>query len=129
MNGRYLLDTSILIALFAGEAAVKENLAQIDQVFIPGIAVGELYYGAYKSERMQENLARIDELVAESVVLGCNAGTARCYGEIKNALRIRGHPIPENDIWIAAIASQHDLALVTRDRHFNEIAGLKVEVW
>ncbi len=46
MSGRYLLDTSILIALLADETAVKEKLARADEVFIPGILIGELYYGA-----------------------------------------------------------------------------------
>jgi len=51
MSDRYLLDTSVLIVLFADETAVKEKLAQASEVFIPGIAVGELYYGAWKSQR------------------------------------------------------------------------------
>lgn len=129
MSGRYLLDTSILIALFADETAVKEKLAQAGEVFIPSIAVGELYYGAWKSQRCQENVARIEELVAGSGVLSCNAETARWYGEIKNALRLKGRPIPENDLWIAAIALEHDLVVATRDAHFGEIDNLKVEMW
>jgi tRNA(fMet)-specific endonuclease VapC len=51
------------------------------------------------------------------------------YGEVKNALRLKGHPIPENDIWIAAVAHQHDLTLVTRDTHFDEIDNLKIIAW
>jgi tRNA(fMet)-specific endonuclease VapC len=47
MSGRYLLDTRILIALFANEMAVKGKLAQASEVFVPSIAVGELYYGAW----------------------------------------------------------------------------------
>jgi tRNA(fMet)-specific endonuclease VapC len=129
MSGRYLLDTTILIALFADETAVKEQLVQASEVFIPSIAVGELYYGAWKSQRSRENLARIDELVAGSAVLNCNAETARWYGEIKNALRVKGRPIPENDLWIAAIALEHNLVLATRDAHFGEIDNLKVEMW
>lgn len=129
MAGKYLLDTSILIALFADDAAVKECLAHADEVFIPSIAIGELYYGAWKSTRVQANLARVDELVAANMVLGCNAQTGRHYGEAKNALRVKGHPIPENDLWIAAIALEHSLTLVTRDAHFNEIAHLDVERW
>jgi len=129
MSGRYLLDTSILIALFAAETAVKEKLAQASEVFIPSIAVGELYYGAWKSQRRRENVAQVDELVAGSVVLGCNAETARWYGEVKNALRLKGRPIPENDLWIAAIALEHDLVVATRDAHFGEIDNLKVEMW
>jgi len=129
MSGRYLLDTSILIALFADETAIKEKLAQASEVFIPSIAVGELYYGAWKSQRRRENVARIDELAAGSVVLSCNAETARWYGEIKNALRLKGRPIPENDLWIAAIALEHDLVVATRDAHFGEIDNLNVEMW
>lgn len=129
MSGKYLLDTSVIIALFADDAAVKDNLAKADEIFIPCIAVGELYYGAWKSARIRENVARIDEFAAANVVLECNSGTARRYSEIKNALREKGRPIPENDIWIAAIALQHDLTMATRDTHFSEITDLKVAIW
>ena len=129
MNGKYLLDTNIVIALFADDTAVKDNLAKADEVFVPSIAIGELCFGARKSGRVKENLERIDEFVANSVVLGCDADTARRYGEIKNALRIKGHPIPENDIWIAAIACQHDLTLTTRDTHYSEIENLSITTW
>ncbi len=129
MNGRYLLDTSILVALFANDATVQEKLTRADEVFIPTIAVGELYYGALKSQRVRENLAMIDELAEESIVLGCGVETARRYGEIKNALRVRGRPIPENDLWIAAIALEYGLAVATRDEHFKGIGSLKVEIW
>ena len=129
MSGRVLLDTNIVIALLADEAVVKDNLAKADEVFITSIALGELCFGAWKSARPQENLARIDEFAASSVVLGCDTDTARRYGEVKNALRLKGRPLPENDIWIAAIALQHDLTLTTRDGHFNAVDNLKVEVW
>lgn len=129
MSGKYLLDTNIIIALFASDTAVKDNLAKADEVFVPSLAVGELYFGARKSERVKENLERIDEFVANSVVLGCDIETARRYGEVKNALRTKGRPIPENDIWIAAIALQRDLTLVTRDAHLSEIENLKVTPW
>ncbi len=69
MSGRYLLDTNIIIALFASEASIINNLAQADEVFIPSIALGELHYGARKSGRSQENLQRIEELVANSTVM------------------------------------------------------------
>ena len=78
---------------------------------------------------MDENLKRIDEFASTGVVLGCGVETARRYGEIKNALRVKGHPIPENDIWIAAIALEHDLTLATRDAHFSEIGNLAVATW
>jgi len=129
MSGRYLLDTNVIISLFANEATVQDNLAQADEVFVPSVVIGELCFGAHKSVRAKENLARIDEFASNTVVLGCDIETARHYGEIKNALRLKGHPLPENDIWIAAVAFQHDLTLVTRDTHFDDIENLEVAVW
>ncbi|HNS21445.1 MAG TPA: type II toxin-antitoxin system VapC family toxin [Sedimentisphaerales bacterium] len=129
MNGRYLLDTNVIIALLAGEAGVGSGLATADEVFFPSTGIGELYYGARKSSRPSENLARIDELVLTNAVLACDSETARRYGEIKHALRIKGRPLPENDIWIAALARQYDLTLVTRDTHFEQIDNLNLIAW
>ncbi|MEO1430896.1 MAG: type II toxin-antitoxin system VapC family toxin [Cyanobacteria bacterium J06633_8] len=129
MSGRYLLDTNIIIALFADEEAIKNNLIQANEVFIPSNAIGELYYGARKSGRVQANLARVDEFIAKSTVLECDAETARQYGEVKNKLRLKGRPLPENDIWIAAIALQHNLVLVTRDAHFQQVENLQSVNW
>ena len=129
MSGRNLLDTNIVIALFAQDSAVVEHLDEAEEVFIPSIVLGKLYFGARKSRRVKENLARIDEFAVSNVVLGCDTETARYYGEIKNALREKGRPIPENDVWIAAIALQYDLTLISRDAHFGEIDHLKVESW
>ena len=86
MSGRYLLDTNIIIALFASDASVIYNLAQANEAFIPSIALGELHYGARKSGRSQENLGRIEELVASSTIIECDAETARQYGDVKNRL-------------------------------------------
>ena len=129
MNGDVLLDTNILIALFANEAAVVDQLKQAEQVYVSSVALGELYYGACKSGRAKENIARLDEFAASNVVLGCDAGVARGYGEVKEKLRQKGQPIPENDIWIAASALHYNLTLVTRDAHFQDVEGLKVEAW
>ena len=129
MSGRYLLDTNIVIALFADESAVKDLLGEAEEVFIPSIVLGELYYGARKSRRVAENIARIDDFAARNIVLGCDTETARRYGEVKNGLRRKGRPVPENDVWIAAMALQNDLILVARDAHFREVEGLRVEAW
>ncbi|MDZ8109117.1 MAG: type II toxin-antitoxin system VapC family toxin [Nostoc sp. DedQUE12a] len=129
VNGKYLLDTNIIIALFADELAVKDSLAQAGEVFIPSIAVGELCYGARKSGRLKENLERIEEFIANITVLECDAQTARHYGEVKNKLRLKGRPLPENDIWIAALTLQYNLTLVTRDAHFKEVENLKTVSW
>jgi tRNA(fMet)-specific endonuclease VapC len=62
-------------------------------------------------------------------ILKSSDTTSMLYGEIKTELKKKGKPIPENDIWIAALAKEHDLVLVTRDKHFEEIEDLKVEKW
>jgi tRNA(fMet)-specific endonuclease VapC len=129
MSGKYLLDTNIIIALFASDASVMQSLAQADEVFIPSIALGELHYGARKSGRSQENLGRIEELVTNSTIVECDADTARQYGDVKNRLRLKGRPLPENDVWIAALALQYGLTLVTRDAHFQEVENLQTVAW
>lgn len=129
MSGRFLIDTNIVIALFSDEAIIKSNLSQANEVFISSFVVGELCYGARKSGRVEANLARVDELVVSSTVLGCDAETARQYGEVKNKLRLKGRPLPENDVWIAALALQHALTLATRDAHFQEVESLQTIAW
>lgn len=129
MNGSYLLDTNIIIGLFAGQASIINQLQQSNEIFIPSITLGELHYGAQKSGRVQQNLERIEEFVSDVTVVDCDAATARQYGEVKNRLRVKGRPLPENDIWIAALALQYDLVLVTRDAHFQQVEGLQTMQW
>lgn len=129
MNGEVLLDTNIVIALFARDTAIAVALAQAPKVFVPSMVLGELYYGANHSERIAANLVKIDEFRAASAILFADGDTARHYGRIKNALRLKGRPLPENDIWIAAIAAQYNLTLISRDAHFRQIEGIAVESW
>jgi tRNA(fMet)-specific endonuclease VapC len=128
MAGRYLLDTNIVIALFAADASIQGRLAAAE-VFVPSIVVGELYYGARKSGKVADNVKRVDEFAADNTVLACDVVTAAAYGDVKAALRVKGRPLPENDVWIAALALQHDLVLASRDAHFNEVDRLRVEAW
>jgi tRNA(fMet)-specific endonuclease VapC len=129
MSGRYLLDTNIVIDLLANGDEVKAKLTGVEEAFVSSITIGELFYGAEKSTRPVENVRRIEDFAAIITVLGCDTNTARRYGQIKNMLRAKGRPVPENDLWIAAVARQHDLILVTCDMHFNEIEGLPTTCW
>ena len=88
MSGRYLLDTNIVIAVFADEVALKSSWLG------PGSICAEhsprrVYYGAQKSSRIASNVARVDEFAANNSVLVCDAETARQYGEVKNELRAK----------------------------------------
>ena len=98
MNGKYLLDTNIIISLFAKDSQIHDRMAKAEEVFVPCIAIGELYFGAYKSIKLEENLARIDEFALHNTVLPCDTDIAKRYGAIKNSLKEKGIPIPENDI-------------------------------
>ena len=129
MNGNYLLDTNIIIALFDNEEVVTSNIAKIDNVFVPAVVIGELYYGAYNSNRIQENIERINQFQIDASIIDCDATTGNYYGQIKKELKDKGNPIPENGIWIAALAKQHDLELVSRDKHFAKIDMLKTTKW
>ena len=129
MVGRYLLDTNIVIALFNGDSQVVVQIDQAEEVFLPATVLGELYYGAINSQRKKENLRRIDAFKPEVSILITDDQTALIYGEIKKALKDKGRPIPENDIWISATAMRYELTLVSRDAHFQEIKGLSLEKW
>lgn len=129
MDGKYLLDTNVVIALFAGDASVQKHLEQADEVFLSSVVLGELYYGAENSAHSESNIGRVDEFAASNALIACDAETARSYGSIKAQLKRMGRPIPENDIWVGATAIQHSLILVSRDSHFDGIEGLSLESW
>lgn len=129
MSGRVLLDTNTVIALFAKDQVVAQRLSETDEVFVPSIVLGELYYGAYNSARVEENIARLGAFAENSAILRCDSLTAKRYGQIKHGLKLSGAPIPENDIWISALAVQFGLLLITRDSHFGAVASLNIERW
>ena len=124
MNGDFLLDTNIVIALFEDDPLVRERLAARPRVMISVTVLGELYFGAFKSSDLARNLRRINDLLSETALVECDAETAYEYGIIRNELRLKGRPIPENDIWVAAMARQYGMTLVSRDRHFAEVDRL-----
>lgn len=128
MSGRLLVDTNIVIALFGGDPAAVEKLEDKPALFLCVPVLGELRYGALASARIEQNLERLDQFSKRVAVLPCDSETAIYYSTIRFDLRKKGRPIPENDLWIAAIARQHRLTLLSRDSHFEEIEGLDVEV-
>ena len=127
MNGRFLLDTNIIIELFSNNQKIAERLKNSLKFFIPCISIGELYFGAFNSRNPKNNIKIIEEFMRENKILPCDSVTAKKYGQIKTKLKEIGKPIPENDIWIAALSMQYNLTLITRDSHFQHIAGLEYE--
>ena len=128
-SGSVVLDTNVAIAHLSGDRAVQQHLAKSGPILIPTIVVGELLYGAQRSDRAEQNLQRVNELVSYSEVIDVTIETARNYGAIKTVLRRKGTPIPDNDIWIAAVALEHGAPVATRDEHFDAVENLTVLRW
>lgn len=125
----FLLDTNIISAWLQGVTTIADNIDKAIAVYIPIIVIGELYYGASFSTQVQKNTENVKKLTGHYQILSIDKETTVMYGDIKASLRKNGKPIPENDIWIAAIIMQFNLSLVTRDKHFTEIEGMLLEAW
>jgi tRNA(fMet)-specific endonuclease VapC len=128
MSGNYLLDSNIVIDIFRGDSETIARVKKINTVYLPVIVIGELYYGANKSNQTPKRVLEIEQLERTVIILDVTKSTARIYGEIKDELRLKGRLIPENDVWIAAIAKEHNLTLLTRDNHFGNVEGIKIEM-
>jgi tRNA(fMet)-specific endonuclease VapC len=126
MSGDYILDSNIVIDIFRNNAETIKIVARLGGISIPVVVFGELYYGANKSNQTLKRTLEIEELKKRVSVLNITEKTAEIYGEIKDQLRQKGKPIPENDIWIAAITKESELPLLTKDRHFQEVEGIQV---
>ena len=121
---KLLLDTSVLVDLFEGDQALALTLRQYRSMYVPIVVLGELLAGARRSRRVRENVERIERFAGKHHVLPCDQTTASHYADIANQLRARGKPIPQNDMWIAAVALQHGLPVASRDEHFDHVESL-----
>jgi tRNA(fMet)-specific endonuclease VapC len=128
-GNKFILDTNIITAWLKGETGIAERIDKAKEIHLPITVIGELYYGALYSTKVQKNISDINKLTAQYNVLLVDETVAAVYGSIKAELRKKGKPIPENDIWIAAIAIQNNLILITRDKHFKEIERIKIRSW
>jgi predicted nucleic acid-binding protein len=121
-----LLDTSAYSALQRGDTRVLAVIQQSRTIAVPVVVLGELNSGFRLGNRCAENeklLARF--LSKPSVrVLHVTEETALRYAEIDVYLRKKGRPIPRNDVWIAALALEHGMHVLTLDVHFEEIPML-----
>lgn len=125
----YLLDTVAAIARLNKDSVFLGVLDPQGRLGIPIIVLGELFAGAENSAHVEANIKSIELLASQADVLLCDEQTARHYARIAQVLRKKGRPIPQNDMWIAALAIQHHLTLLTRDRHFSLIDGLSLKSW
>jgi len=124
-----IVDTNALSAAADADPAVLAILARADQMAIPVIVLGEYRYGIGLSRKRASYESWLTGLLRDCLVLDINEPTTRHYAEIVLELKRLGKPIPTNDLWIAALSRQHSLPLLSRDRHFDLVAGIKRIDW
>ena len=124
--GQAAVDTSAVLLHFRGDNAYTDALADLAEIYLPSIALGELVFGACHSANPVKTRRLLKSFVAGTTVLSVSGETAEYYGRIRHDLATLGKPIPDNDIWIAAICMQHALPLLARDSHFAQVKGLRL---
>ena len=126
---RILIDTNIYVAFKRNVKEVVEVLRTADYVGINTVVLGELYAGFKGGIKEKKNKVDLDQFLDSPrvEVIHVDEATSEVYAHIFWNLRKKGHPIPTNDIWVAASAFQHNLALFTLDDHFNKVDGLIIQ--
>jgi tRNA(fMet)-specific endonuclease VapC len=109
--------------------SITQRLKEAGTLYLPLTALGELLFGAYNSAFQDKGLKQIEDFLRICAVLDPDERTAHIYGRIKADLSHKGNPIPQNDVWIAAVALEHHLPLATRDPHFTQVTGLTLLQW
>jgi tRNA(fMet)-specific endonuclease VapC len=123
---RLMIDTNIYIEYLKGNEDIKNILDFADIVAFSVISIGEIFAGFYLSKKEKKYFSEIEEFFNSSRLLlfDVDSETAEFYAKIVSELKSSGSPIPTNDIWIAALALQHGIKLLTMDNHFKKVPGL-----
>jgi tRNA(fMet)-specific endonuclease VapC len=124
-----ILDTNALSAAADDDPGAIAILARADQLVLPVIVLGEYRHGIAQSRHRATYENWLAGLLNDCIVLDVQEPTTHHYAEITLELKRKGKPIPTNDIWIAALCRQHSLPLLSRDRHFDLVAGTKRVDW
>ncbi len=128
-----ILDTNICVRFLRGEESVVRRLLDADEnddLRIPAMVEGELFYGVEKSERRDENREKVKALLAFLPVCHADDETMEKFGELKAKAEAAGRRVDDADVIIAATAMRHGALLVTGNtRHFSRFDGLEIEDW
>ena len=124
-----ILDTNALSAFVDGDAAVGARLSAETRVAIPVIVLGEFRYGISGSRHRGAYERWLDDHLPEFEILSVTEPTTLAYARVRVSLKKIGRPIPANDAWIAALALQHRLPVLSRDEDFDAVPGLRRETW
>jgi tRNA(fMet)-specific endonuclease VapC len=126
MVNRIALDTNTVIAFLNGDEEISKVLSSFDKLYLPVTVCGELMFGAINSRLAEKNVSRYRELINSCEILNIERLVADQYAMVRLDLKMKGKPIPENDIWIAAACLTNDIPLFTFDKHFQHVKDLKV---
>ncbi len=124
-----ILDTNAISALADNHAGIGGVIEKLDAIAIPVIVLGEFRFGLRQSKLRLKYENWLDQLVSLCRVLIIDEDTASEYALVREELKSKGQPIPTNDAWIAALARQHSLGVLSRDAHFDVVARLKRLSW
>lgn len=124
-----ILDTNALSAFADGQASLRRAIEPEIDLALPVIVVGEYLYGIRQSRHRARYQDWLNAHLGTFVILEIERETASRYAELRSELKSTGRPIPSNDVWIAALARQHGSRLLTRDRHFEAVRGLRLIPW
>jgi tRNA(fMet)-specific endonuclease VapC len=124
-----ILDTNGLSGVVDGDAGLEPLLRKASQIAIPVIVLGEYRYGISQSRSRQSYERWLTEYLPAFIILDVNEETTISYSAVRTELKKAGTPIPSNDVWIAALCRQHSFPLVSRDRHFDLVAGIQRLNW
>jgi len=124
-----ILDTNGLSALADGSPDLEPILSSADQIALPVIVLGEYRFGIRQSRSRVRYERWLNEALPGFCVLNIDEATTSHYADVREALKRSGHPIPSNDLWIAALALQYDFPVISRDRHFDSVPGLRRLTW
>ncbi|MDE0034586.1 MAG: type II toxin-antitoxin system VapC family toxin [Deltaproteobacteria bacterium] len=119
-----ILDTNALSAWAEGNDAVEAPLRSATRLVIPSVVLGEYYYGIRQSRHRKRYQDWLTRYVPMTEIAAVTSVTADAYARIRLELKQLGSPIPSNDVWIAALARQHSLAILSNDSHFDAVDGV-----
>ncbi len=123
-----VLDTNAYTGLLAGSQDVLDTIAAADTLYMSIFVLGELYAGFAGGTREQENWEILNRFLLKPTVkiLNATGETADVFGTLKSRLKAAGTPLPISDVWIAAHAIETGSIMVTFDKHFNKVPGLRL---
>jgi tRNA(fMet)-specific endonuclease VapC len=124
-----ILDTNAVSAILAADPLIDTLLGPSIQHHLPVVVIAEYQYGMLGSRMRRRLEPGFRKLESQSVVLTCERETADWYAAIRHELRVKGRPIPESDLWIAALARQYSLEIVSRDPHFDQVDRIRRISW